>query len=96
MPLQQDGSVSKAGQFFTRYGPSDPDGLAIDASGRLCIANPGLGYVWFVNARGEPVVVLHAPKVDGLFQNVSLTNLAFDAAGQMFCTDSTNGRILVN
>jgi gluconolactonase len=95
MPLQQDGSVSKAGQFFTSYGPSGPDGLAIDATGRLCIANPGLGYVWIVNFRGEPEEVLHAPKVEGILQNVSLTNLAFNAVGQMFCTDSTNARILM-
>lgn len=100
MPLQVDGSVSKTGQFFTSYGASGPDGLAMDERGRLFVANPGLGYVWVVNPRGEVDEVLHAPKVDGKLAAVSLTNLAFgaDVGGQdnktIYCTDSTNGRIL--
>jgi len=96
MPLQADGSVSKAGQFFTSYGPSGPDGLAMDERGRLLIANPGLGYVWVVNPRGEVDEVLHAPKVGGKLAAVSLTNLAFGGANNqtIYCTDSSNGRIL--
>jgi gluconolactonase len=50
MPLLPDGSVTKAGQFFTSSGPSGPDGLAMDESGQLLVANPGLGCVW-----GNPV-----------------------------------------
>ena len=96
MPLQADGSVSKVGQFFTSYGTSGPDGLAMDVSGRLFVANPGLGYVWVINARGDPEEVLHAPKVDGKLAAVSLTNLAFGGEGRqsVFCTDSSHGRIL--
>ena len=96
MPLQADGSVSKTGQFFTSYGTSGPDGLAMDVGGRLLIANPGLGYVWVINPRGEVDEVLHAPKVDGKLAAVSLTNLAFGGASNqsIFCTDSSNGRIL--
>ena len=60
MPLLADGSVSKAGQFFTSYGPSGPDGLAMDTTGRLLVANPGLGLVWVLNSRAEPVQVLRA------------------------------------
>jgi gluconolactonase len=101
MPLQQDGSVSKTGQFFTSYGTSGPDGLAMDVGGRLLVANPGLGYVWVINPRGEVDEVLHAPKVDGKLAAVSLTNLAFgaDDGGEgnqnIYCTDSSNGRILM-
>ena len=96
MPLQSDGSVSKVGQFFTSYGTSGPDGLAMDVNGRLFVANPGLGYMWVINARGEPEEVLHAPKVGGKFAAVSLTNLAFGGEGRrsIFCTDSSNGQIL--
>jgi gluconolactonase len=96
MPLQADGSVSKTGQFFTSYGTSGPDGLAIDECGRLLVANPGLGYVWVVNPRGEVDEVLHAPKVEGKLAAVSLTNLAFGGADNktIYCTDSSNGRIL--
>ena len=99
MPLQADGSVTKVGQFFTSYGTSGPDGLAMDERGRLFVANPGLGYVWVVNPRGEVDEVLHAPKVDGKLATVSLTNLAFgNRVGEahsaaIYCTDSTNGRI---
>lgn len=46
VPLMDDGSVSKVSAFFTSYGPSGPDGLAVDHQGRVIVANPGLGYVW--------------------------------------------------
>jgi gluconolactonase len=91
MPLQMDGSVSKAGQFFTSYGPSGPDGLAMDEEGRLLVANPGLGYVWVLNRLGEPELVLKGPR------GASVTNLAFAGPDRktLFCTDSTHGTILI-
>lgn len=90
MPLQADGSVSKVGQFFTSYGASGPDGLAMDETGRLLVANPGLGYVWVLNPRGEPEEVLTGPT------GISLTNLAFGGPDRrtVYCTDSTHGQIL--
>ena len=91
MPLLSDGSVSKAGQFFTSYGPSGPDGLAMDESGQLLIANPGLAYVWVLNARAEPQEVLTGPA------GASITNLAFGGRDrkQLYCTDSTHGHLLI-
>lgn len=90
MPLLADGGVSKAGQFFSSYGPSGPDGLAMDESGRLLVANPGLGYVWVLNTRAEPAQVLRGPP------GHSLTNLAFAGADRktLHVTDSTSGSIL--
>ena len=90
MALLPDGSVSKAGQFFTSYGPSGPDGLAMDEEGRLLVANPGLGYVWVLNARGEPQEVLTGPT------GASVTNLAFGGPQRqtLYCTDSTHGCVL--
>jgi gluconolactonase len=90
MPLLADGSVSKAGQFFTSYGPSGPDGLAMDESGRLLVANPGLAYVWVLGPRAEPEEVLTGPT------GASITNLAFGGIDRkkLFCTDSTHGHIL--
>lgn len=90
MPLLQDGSVSKAGQFFTSYGPSGPDGLAMDDSGRLLVANPGLAYIWVLGPRAEPEEVLTGPT------GASITNLAFGGANRrkLFCTDSTHGNVL--
>jgi gluconolactonase len=90
MPLLADGGVSKAGQFFTSYGPSGPDGLAMDSAGNLLVANPGLAYVWVLNQRAEPVQVLRAET------GASLTNLAFGGLKRrtLFCVESTTGSIL--
>lgn len=90
MPLQTDGSVSKAGQFFTSYGSSGPDGMAMDRQGRLLVANPGLAYIWVLNQRAEPVQVLTGPS------GHSLTNLAFGGpeGRTLLATDSTRGEIL--
>jgi gluconolactonase len=90
VPLLPDGSVSKVGQFFTSYGPSGPDGLAVDAEGNLLVCNPGLGYVWLLNHRAEPLTVWRSPK------GMSTTNLAFGGAGgrEFYCTESVSGTIL--
>ncbi|OPF61988.1 SMP-30/gluconolactonase/LRE family protein [Hydrogenophaga sp. H7] len=90
MPLLADGGVSKAGQFFTSYGPSGPDGLAMDSAGQLLVANPGLAYVWVLNHRAEPVQVLRAET------GASLTNLAFGGPERktLYCTESTSGSVL--
>ncbi|WP_280190967.1 SMP-30/gluconolactonase/LRE family protein [Delftia sp. PS-11] len=90
VPLLPDGSVAKVSQFFTSYGPSGPDGLAVDAQGRLLVANPGLGLVWLLNGRAEPEQVLRG------IPGSSLTNLAFAGEDRrtLYVTDSTHGRIL--
>ena len=90
MPLLEDGSVAKVGQFFTSYGPSGPDGLAVDQHGRVIVANPGLGYAWVLNPRAEPVIVLRST------EGMSLTNIAFGGAEHktLYCTESVSGSIL--
>jgi gluconolactonase len=90
VPLLPDGSVAKVSQFFTSYGPSGPDGLAMDKDGRLLVANPGLGYVWVLNERAEPVEVLRGPA------GASITNVAFGNADlrTLYVTDSTHGWVL--
>ncbi|MDO5289637.1 MAG: SMP-30/gluconolactonase/LRE family protein [Pseudomonadota bacterium] len=91
VPLMADGSVTKVGQFFTSHGPSGPDGLAMDESGRLIVANPGLGRVWVLNMQGEPDEVLLGPR------GASLTNVAFGGPDRktLFCTDATHGEVLM-
>lgn len=89
-PLLADGSVAKVGQFFTSYGPSGPDGLAMDQAGNLAIANPGLGYVWLLNHRAEPIGIWSSPC------GLSVTNIAFGDADRktLYCTESQSGSIL--
>jgi gluconolactonase len=90
VPLLPDGSVAKVSQFFTSYGPSGPDGLAVDAQGRVLVANPGLGHVWVLNGRAEPVEVLRG------VAGSSTTNLTFGGPDRrtLYVTDSTHGRVL--
>ncbi len=92
VPLMPDGSVAKVGCFFRSYGPSGPDGLAVDTAGRLIVANPGLGYAWVLNHRAEPVLVLRSPAGCG----ASLTNVAFGGAEgrTLYCTESVSGSVL--
>ncbi|ANN72163.1 SMP-30/gluconolactonase/LRE family protein [Bordetella bronchialis] len=90
VPLMADGSVSKVSQFFTSHGPSGPDGLAMDSEGNLVVCNPGLGYVWLLNHRAEPMTVWRST------QGMSTTNLAFGGPERrtVFCTESVSGSIL--
>lgn len=90
VPLMRDGSVSKVGQFFTSYGPSGPDGLAMDESGRLLVCNPGLGLAWVLNQKGEPEEVLRSAA------GTSVTNIAFGGANRStaYFTESVSGTIL--
>ena len=90
VPLLEDGSVTKVGAFFTSYGSSGPDGLAVDEKGRVIVANPGLGVVWVLSHRGEPEVVLRS------CAGASLTNVAFGGADRttLYCTESVSGSVL--
>lgn len=90
VPLLDDGSVSKVSAFFTSYGPSGPDGLAVDSTGRVIVANPGLGLVWVLNHRGEPEQVWKS------CAGASLTNIAFGGPHRrtLFCTESVTGTVL--
>lgn len=90
VPLLEDGSVSKVSAFFSSYGPSGPDGLAVDAAGRVIVANPGLGYAWVLNHRAEPELVLRSAA------SASLTNVAFGGPDRrtLYCTESVTGSVL--
>jgi gluconolactonase len=90
VPLLDDGSVSKVSAFFTSYGPSGPDGLAVDEAGRVIVANPGLGCAWVLNHRAEPEQVLRSGA------GASLTNVAFGGADRqvLYATESVTGTVL--
>lgn len=90
VPLLEDGSVAKVGAFFTSYGPSGPDGLAVDQRGKVIVANPGLGVVWVLNHRAEPEIVLRS------CAGASITNVAFGGPDRktLYCTESISGSVL--
>ncbi|NDY93608.1 SMP-30/gluconolactonase/LRE family protein [Ideonella livida] len=90
VPLLPDGSVSKVSAFFTSYGPSGPDGLAVDEAGRVIVANPGLGLAWVLNPRGEPEEVLRSAA------GSSFTNVAFGGPERrtLYATESVTGSVL--
>lgn len=90
VPLLEDGGVAKVSAFFTSYGPSGPDGVAVDATGRVLVANPGLGRVWVLSPRGEPEVVLRS------CAGTSLTNIAFGGPDRktLYATESVTGSVL--
>jgi gluconolactonase len=88
-PLMEDGTVVKVGQFFTSWGPSGPDGLAMDEEGRLIVANPGLGLAWVLDPRAHPVEMLTG------IPGSAVTNIAYGGPDRktLYMTDSTHGTI---
>jgi gluconolactonase len=90
VPLMLDGSISKVGKFIQLSGGVGPDGLALDAQGRLLIAHVGMGCVWVVSEIGEPIYRINSCK--GKY----ITNLAFGGEGnkKLFITESHGGHIL--
>jgi len=90
VPFMRDGAVSKVGTFVQLSGGTGPDGLALDEQGRLAIAHTGMGSVWVVDARGEPVHRIVSPVGD------HTTNLAYGGENNstLFVTESGSGTVL--
>ncbi|MGK7866481.1 SMP-30/gluconolactonase/LRE family protein [Falsiroseomonas sp. E2-1-a20] len=89
--LRPDAVVAKANLFFrVPAGTSGPDGLAVDAAGRLFVANPGHGQVWVVDPHG---VATH--RVDCTGFGRMPTNCAFAPDGRtLVITESQSGSLL--
>jgi len=93
-PFMPDGTLSKVGNFCQLYGPTGPDGLALDDAGNLAIAHPGSGSVWLIDPQGESVARAKGPA--GCF----VTNIAYGysddgrANDLLYMTDSQNGVVL--
>lgn len=49
------------GTFLQLSGGLGPDGLAVDASGRIAIAQAQAGRLYLVDALGDPLAVVHTP-----------------------------------
>jgi gluconolactonase len=90
LPLQKDGSVSKVGRFASYFGTSGPDGLAVDAAGRLYVAHASLGAVFVHAPNGECVAIIRS------CAGSTCTNLAFHPDGRrLVITESATGSVLV-
>ncbi len=88
-PLLPDGSTSKVGAFRTFFGASGPDGLAMDAEGRLVVAHASLGGAFVLNAKGEVTHFVRSPV------GTTVTNVAIrPGTSTLVITESATGTIL--
>lgn len=88
-PLLPDGSASKVGAFQTFFGTSGPDGMALDAEGRLVVAHASLGGAFVLNARGEVTHFVRSPL------GHTITNVAYrPGTRELVLTDSQTGTVL--
>lgn len=88
-PLLSDGSISKMGAFQTFFGTSGPDGLALDAHGRLIVAHASLGGAFVLNARGEVTHFIRSPA------GATVTNVALrPGTNRVVMTESSLGQVL--
>lgn len=88
-PLLRDGSISKVGAFRTFFGTAGPDGMAMDAHGRLVVAHASLGCAFVMNPRGEVTHLVRSPT------GHAITNVAFrPGTSELVLTDSEQGCVL--
>ncbi|GME50556.1 Gluconolactonase precursor [Neofusicoccum parvum] len=94
LPLNADGSTTKAGVFFQSFGNAGPDGLAMDEEGSLFVCHPSLGCVFVVDKDGIPKARI-VSATDGGGRN--LTNCTFGGKDNrtLFITDSQEGNVQV-
>ncbi|MCJ2070807.1 SMP-30/gluconolactonase/LRE family protein [Methylobacterium sp. J-030] len=90
VPLQRDGSVSKAGRFASFHGTSGPDGMVMDEGGNLLVAHASLGAVFALGPQGEPLARIQSCR------GQTVTNLTFGRADRsaLYMTESQTGTVL--
>ena len=83
--------VSKVGRFCSMLGTSGPDGLTMDAKGRLFVAHASLGHVFVFAANGELLARIKS------CAGSSCTNVAIGGAARdrLYITESASGTVLV-
>ncbi len=88
-PLLADQAVSKVGAFRTFFGPSGPDGMAVDAENRLVVAHASAGGAFVLNAKGEVTHFVKSPA------GSTVTNVAYrPGTSKLVMTESETGTIL--
>ena len=90
-PFMKDGSVSKVGRFCSMFGPSGPDGMTMDAAGRLFVGHASLGHVFVFAPNGELIARIKS------CAGGSCTNVAIGGArrDRLYITESATGTVLV-
>jgi gluconolactonase len=91
VPLMKDGSVAKVGRFCSLFGTSGPDGLTMDAKGRLFVAHASLGHVFVFAPNGELLARIKS------CTGPSCTNVAIGGKDRdcLYITESASGTVLV-
>jgi gluconolactonase len=90
-PIMKDGSVSKVGRFCSMFGPSGPDGMTMDAAGRLFVGHASLGHVFVFAPNGELIARIKSC-AGGSCTNVSIGGAKRD---KLYITESATGTVLV-
>jgi gluconolactonase len=91
LPFMKDGSVSKVGRFCSLFGPSGPDGMTMDATGRLFVAHASLGHVFVFAPNGECIARIKSC-AGGSCTNVAIGGQHRD---RLYITESVTGSVLV-
>ena len=91
MPFMSDGSVSKVGRFCSMFGPSGPDGMAMDEAGRLFVAHASLGHVFVFAPNGEMIARIKSC-AGSTCTNVVIGGKSRD---RIYITESATGSVLV-
>lgn len=91
LPFMKDGSVSKVGRFCSLFGTSGPDGLTMDAKGRLFVGHASLGHVFVFAPNGELIARVKS------CAGPNCTNVAIGGANRdrLYITESSTGSVLV-
>lgn len=88
-PLLPDGAITKMGAFRTFFGASGPDGMAVDAEGRLVVAHASLGGAFVIDPRGGVTHFIRSPV------GATVTNVAFrPGTSKVVLTESDTGTLL--
>jgi gluconolactonase len=89
-PLMKDGSLTKVGVFYQLYGPSGPDGLAMDVAGNLAVAHARSGNIWLFSKKGVPLL-----RVETCAGDIN-TNIAYGGVDnrEIYITESETGTVM--
>jgi gluconolactonase len=83
--------LGRVGTWVQMSGGLGPDGMAMDAEGRVAVAHPGTGSLWVFDRRGEPVWRIRC--AEGTFA----TNVAYGGPDlkQLYITEVESGTVQV-